>query len=138
MKNQSLRRPETIAPRCRSASDERGDEWALPRELDRSMLSAAMTPCHFVEDALPFDAGWKMSPEQIRAGTCRLAWVSPVMFVVMLVIMLKQDVSGGYAFLIALATVAAPWILAIPIIVWGQGGIEGMRIVAAILRIFED
>jgi hypothetical protein len=101
---------------------------ARPRNEDRRAAGCIMS----------IDPDRRMSPDEIRAGARRVAWATPVLFLVMFFVILYQGHSAGAAFLVGLATAVAPWILIAPILLWGGRSLEGLGIVAALLRIFRD
>jgi len=87
---------------------------------------------------MTIDRDRRMTPEQIRRGTRRLAWGSPVIFLIMFLVARRLGLENGAAFLLSLCTIVAPWFLVLPIIIWGARATEGLGIIAAILRIFEN
>ncbi len=88
--------------------------------------------------AMTIDPGRRMSSEQIRAGARRMAWASPAIFLIMFLVARHQGLATGPGLLSSLCATAAPWLVALPFILWGAGTAEGLGIVAAILRIFEN
>ncbi len=87
---------------------------------------------------MAIDPDRRMSPEEIRAGARRVAWASPFLFLIMFFLVRHQGYTMGAAFLVGLATIAAPWLLILPILLWGGRTVEGLGILAALLRIFRD
>ena len=79
-----------------------------------------------------------MTSEQIRAGARRMAWASPAIFLIMFLVTQYQGLPIATSLLLSLCATAAPWLVALPFIMWGGRAAEGLGIVAAIFRIFEN
>jgi hypothetical protein len=87
---------------------------------------------------MTIDPDRRMTPEQIRVGARRMAWASPAIFLIMFLVTQHQGLATGTGLLLSLCTTVAPWLLALPIIIWGGRAADGLGIIAAILRIFEN
>jgi hypothetical protein len=87
---------------------------------------------------MTIDPHRRMTPEQIRAGARRMAWASPVIFLIMFFVTQYQGLATGAGLLLSLCTTVAPWLLALPFFVWGGRAGDGLGIIAAILRSFEN
>ncbi len=67
-----------------------------------------------------------------------MAWGSPVIFLIMFLVTQHQGLAISRGLLLSLCATAAPWLLVLPIIIWGGTATEGLGIIAAILRIFKN
>jgi hypothetical protein len=71
---------------------------------------------------MTIDPDRRMTEEQRQILIRRLAWGSPVVFLITFLVALLAGMTAGLALLTGVGGVATLWLTALPIVIWGHDG----------------